>query len=157
MLTTAPTVHLRIIFQDRNGNEGRVRAYLPFATSDAQVRSFTAFYIPYLQSLSNATVVGWTATWGAKDPTPELALLTADVSEKLVLVYRLEDIFDWIWVPAPRLDLLEVYGDYAGIRLDTMNPEVVPILASWQAVVTAITNSRGDPFPIEFVAAGLSL
>lgn len=157
MLVTEPMVHLVFWFEDRNNNKGRHRAYLPFTSSDSQVRGFVAFYIPYLQSLSNAAIVGWTATWSAIDLTPDMASVESDTTQNLVLCYSTDDIFDWIWVPSPRLDLLEVEGDYAGIRLDALRPDVLAILTSWQDVITAIVNSQADAFPTEFAAGGLAL
>lgn len=156
MLVTEPMVQICFIFQDRNDNEGRTYAYLPFAVSDSQVRGFVAFYMSYLRTLSNATIIGWTAKWSAINLTPDMAPTESDVSQNLVLLYRDDDVFDWIWVPSPRLDLLEVEGDYAGIRLDALRPDVLSILEGWQDVITTIVNSRGDIFPIEFAVGGLA-
>lgn len=157
MLINEPTVHITFWFTDRNNNKGRTSAYLPFATSDAQVRSFVAFYMPFLRGLSNATITGWTASWAAKDLTPEPAAFESDVSQSLILCYSKEDVFDWIWVPSPKIDLLEVSGDYANIRLDALRPDVLTLLEGWQEVVAVIVNSRGDLFPTEFAVGGLAL
>lgn len=156
MLTAHSRASVSVLFRDRGGNERRTSLSFPFSISDSALETVMAYWIERVTPLTNAGIFSWTVSRTFESEIDLTVGEDVELFYKLALYYVKEAIYEAIWIPSPRMDLFELEGPYAGIRLDSARPEVAALLLAWQDVITFIVTPEGDPFPDTFAAGGLA-
>lgn len=131
--------------------------YLPFATPIDTVFSFVAGAIPVLNGVSDAIVRGADVYYRHTIDEPPPIDGPALVHQKLLLFYRNGDHIESYFVPAPRAEIFEQTGQYAGMRLDLNNLLVQAFSEDMAAMAIELTTVEGDPIGNDLVAGGLAL
>lgn len=131
--------------------------YLPFATPIDTVFLFVSAAIPVLNGVSDAIVRGADVYYRhiIDNPPPTVGL--ALVHQKLLLFYRNGDYSECVFIPAPKAEIFEQTGQYAGMRLDLGNPLVQTFSQDIAAMGIELTTVEGDPLGVDLVAGGLAL
>lgn len=148
---------LRLTFVDLEGNEGVLSFRLAPSLPSSALLDFLDTVQTVVQPLSNASLVSATAYNKYLFPSPNEATIDADINAKLALFYRSDDIYEAIYIPAPRAEIFEATGIFAGIRVVASNEALVAFNAALVAFPEALATPEGTPFPLEYVVGGLAL
>lgn len=157
MFTADTCAYVSIVFRDREGNEASTRLSFPFALSDALISTYMGIWIGNVLPLTNAGISSYTITRAYEDDAFERPTEGTQTLDRLVLFYSNGLILDRIIVPSANMDLMELLGPYAGIRVDAGRADVATLITGMQDVVTFVVTPEADPFPTIFVVGGLML
>lgn len=156
MLVHSATCRVGLVFTDRDGRKGRCSLHLPFATPADDAINFALHMADVLSGISNAVFTSYTISYDAREDTPELADLDANLHRKLVLFYRNEEGFETISIPSPKDIAFETSGSYSGIRADPLSIALAPWNTTIPVVVSTMATPEGEAFPTEYVVGGLA-
>lgn len=88
-LTTDPTMGLTLTLMDRDKNVSTLGFYVVNGGLLAVIEAaITATLIPAVQAITDAVVIAWTLTTGARDYAPTLPAESSDVERKGVFSFR---------------------------------------------------------------------
>lgn len=91
-LTTEPTMSLTLTLMDRDRNNSTLGFYIANGGLLAVIETaITATIIPAVQAITDAVVIAWTLTTGARDHAPTLPGETSDVERKGVFSFRADN------------------------------------------------------------------
>lgn len=142
-------------FRDREGRKAIITlnypSSLPFATLFPEVLRLQSA----LQGASDALIVTASVTYTFKEEAPAVAGSLSNTYRKLALFYRNEQGYEMIMIPSPKLTIFELIGVMAGVRLNSLVPEVAPLTMGSNLLLDGLVTAEGDPFPTEFVVGGM--
>jgi hypothetical protein len=156
MLQPDNTALLELYYRDRE-REARITLRFPFALSGEEISSAAQELQSAIAGISDARLVRREIKWRWHDASPQPASGPAPANSHLVLFYRNEADYDALFLPAPKAELWEAAGPYAGVRLDTNNPFVQSAMGDFNL---ALASAVGAVFPFvgsTFVVGGLAL
>ena len=157
MLTARDMAFVSVLFEDREGNQRATSLWFPFSLPISDLQTAMNLFITRAGAISDAYIRKWDVTYTWEDWEGSTAGADSDVIRRGAIFYRNGETYEALWVPSIRLDLAELGGDFAGIRLDAARPDVAALLVQLQDVVTFICTPEGDPFPTLYVVGGISL
>lgn len=151
----APTVLIAFTFSDRDGNTGDIWMYLPFSTPIETAFDFAYAAVPVLHAVSDARITRISVNYKHVMDSPTEPPDSADIRRILLLFYRRDTYFEALNIISPRVDLLEMTGDYAGIRLDMSNATVLTFVDNFSTWSIPLTTSEGYSIGPELVTGGI--
>ena len=156
MLTADTTAIVELYYKD-NEREARVTLRFPFGLSASSIIAASEAIQSAIADISDALLVRREIRYRWYDREAPEASGTAPSQSYLALFYRKEGEYDAVFLPAPKAELWETSGPYAGIALDTGNPAVLALVDSFNLALAA---AAGPIFLFDgavFVAGGLAL
>lgn len=153
----APVAQVAFTLVDKEGNKGTITLYCSFSLSGAALLELLNLLASLIQPLSNAAITTVTVSYKVLLETYSTSLGLPDLTSRVLLFYREGDTYEAIGIPAPKADLFETAGQYAGIRVDPFSMGMVTWFSYWGDFSSHITTKEGDPFPETFVVGGRSL
>lgn len=155
-LAAALTANVSLLWQDRKGGEAHMLLRFPFDTLPDTIIATVNLAVTKVQPLTlcRATKARLYYTYKSDDTTlPD----EGEASRLLALFYTNGADFATIYIPGCDDAQMEQDGDYAHIRLDMSNPDVIDAVAAFTEMLTGTTLSDGSDFPPVFLVGGLVL
>lgn len=155
-LVAAPTANVSLLWQDRKGGEAHMLLRFPFDTLPDTIIATVNLAVTKAQPLTlcRATKARLYYTYKNDDTTlPD----EGEASRILALFYTNGADFATIYIPGCDDAQMEQDGDYAHIRLDMSNPDVIDAVAAFSVMLEETVLSNGDPWPSTFLVGGLVL
>lgn len=155
-----PVAHVRLNWRDRDGNRARTTLYVPFATNLDALALEAIETIEILKGVSNAVVESFEIVLGY-DLSDRGSLVLGDALNSTLALYYGNVLggTEGLYIPAPRMEILESYGRYAAIRLDGEHPLAEQLLEALADGIDLgfVAGPDGTLYDTIFLVGGLTL